>query len=46
MDAAKRYRVDVEKIEKAVAAEFAAKKDKKVKPKAKVNRRPELAFRL
>ncbi|MBS1852812.1 MAG: ParB/RepB/Spo0J family partition protein [Acidobacteria bacterium] len=35
MDAAKRYRVDVEKIEKAVAAEFAAKKDKKTKPKAK-----------
>lgn len=35
MDAAKRYRVDVEKIEKAVAAEFAAKKDKKIKPKAK-----------
>ena len=35
MDAAKRYRVDVEKIEKAVAAEFAARKDKKVKPKAK-----------
>lgn len=34
-DAAKRYRVDVEKIEKAVAAEFAAKKDKKVKAKAK-----------
>jgi hypothetical protein len=27
--------VDVEKIEKAVAAEFAAKKDKKLKPKAK-----------
>ena len=35
MDAAKRYRVDVEKIEKAVAAEFAAKKDKKTKPKVK-----------
>jgi len=35
MDAAKRYRVDVEKIEKAVAAEFAAKNDKKTKPKAK-----------
>lgn len=35
MDAAKRYRVDVEKIEKIVAAEFAAKKDKKVKAKAK-----------
>ena len=35
LDAAKRYRVDVEKIEKAVAAEFVAKKDKKIKPKAK-----------
>jgi ParB family chromosome partitioning protein len=35
MDAAKRYRVDVEKIEKAVAAEFAAKKDKKTEPKVK-----------
>jgi ParB family transcriptional regulator, chromosome partitioning protein len=35
MDAAKRYRVDVEKIEKAVAAEFAAKKDGKKKPKDK-----------
>ncbi len=35
MDAAKRYRVDVEKIEKGVAAEFAAQKDKKTNPKAK-----------
>lgn len=35
MDAAKRYRVDVEKIEKAVAAEFAAKKDRKKRPKDK-----------
>lgn len=35
MDAAKRYRVDVEKIEKAVATEFAAKKDRKTKPKTK-----------
>ena len=35
MDAAKRYRVDVEKIEKTVAAEFAAKKDRKKKPKDK-----------
>jgi ParB family transcriptional regulator, chromosome partitioning protein len=34
MDAAKRYRVDVGKIEKTVAAEFAAKEDKKTKPKA------------
>ena len=29
MDAAKRYRVDVEKLQKAVAQEFAAKRDKK-----------------
>jgi ParB family chromosome partitioning protein len=35
MDAAKRYRVDVEKVEKAVAAEFAAKRTKKTQPKAK-----------
>ena len=35
MDAAKRYRVDTEKVQKAVAKEFAAKRDKKtVKPKA------------
>ena len=33
-DAAKRYRVDVEKLQKAVAAEFAAKKDRR-KAKAK-----------
>jgi ParB family transcriptional regulator, chromosome partitioning protein len=33
-DAAKRYRVDVEKLEKAVVAEFAAKRNKR--PKAKV----------
>jgi hypothetical protein len=32
---AKRYRVDVEKLQKAVAAEFAGKRDKKnAKPKA------------
>ena len=32
---AKRYRVDVEKLQKAVAAEFATKRDKqKAKPKA------------
>ena len=36
MEAAKRYRVDVEKIEKTVAAEFAAKKEKKTKPKNKI----------
>ena len=37
-DAAKRYRVDIEKIEKAVAVEIAAKRAKKKlqpKPKAK-----------
>jgi ParB family transcriptional regulator, chromosome partitioning protein len=34
MDAAKRYRVDTEKLQKAVAKEFAAKLDKKtIKPK-------------
>jgi ParB family chromosome partitioning protein len=32
-DAAKRYRVDVEKLEKAVVAEFAAKRSKSAKPK-------------
>ena len=35
MDAAKRYRVDVEKLEKAVAAEFAAKRNRKPRAKAK-----------
>jgi ParB family chromosome partitioning protein len=36
MDAAKRYRVDAEKLQKAVATEFAAKRDKKtVKAKVK-----------
>src|SRR5262249_20113264 len=35
MDTAKRYRVDVEKIGKAVAADFAAKKDKKTKATTK-----------
>ena len=36
MDAAKRYRVDAEKLQKAVAKEFAAKRDKKtVKSKAR-----------
>lgn len=35
MDAAKRYRVDSDKLQKDVAEEFAAKRDKKtgVKPK-------------
>jgi ParB family chromosome partitioning protein len=35
MDAAKRYRVDAEKLQKAVAAELAAKGDKKTKARAK-----------
>ena len=37
MDAAKRYRVDVEKVEKAVAAEFAAKRSKPPKPRQSQN---------
>ena len=35
MDAAKRYRVDIEKLQKAVAAELSAKRDKKTKAKAR-----------
>ena len=35
MDAAKRYRVDTEKLQKAVAEEFTAKRDKNTKAKAK-----------
>src|SRR6202162_3527224 len=35
MDAAKRYRVDTEKLQKAVTEELAAKRDKKTKAKAK-----------
>jgi hypothetical protein len=36
IDAAKRYRVDTEKLQKAVAKEFAAKRDKKtLKAKAR-----------
>jgi ParB family chromosome partitioning protein len=35
MDAAKRYRVDAEKLQKAVSTELAAKQDKKTKAKAK-----------
>jgi ParB family chromosome partitioning protein len=35
MDAAKRYRVDTEKLQKAVAEELAAKRKKKTKPKPK-----------
>jgi ParB family chromosome partitioning protein len=39
MDAAKRYRVDTEKLQKAVAVELAAKRDKKTKAKAKPKNR-------
>jgi ParB family chromosome partitioning protein len=35
MDAAKRYRVDIEKLQEAVAAELSAKQDKKTQAKAK-----------
>jgi hypothetical protein len=36
MDAAKRYRVDTEKLQRAVSAELAAKRDKKtIKPRRK-----------
>jgi len=35
MDAAKRYRVDAEKIQKTVAEELAAKRQNKTKAKAK-----------
>jgi len=35
MDAAKRFRVDVEKVEKSVAAEFAAKRSKPPKRRQK-----------
>ena len=38
-DAAKRYRVDTEKLQKAVAEEFVAKRDKKTKAKAKPKNR-------
>jgi hypothetical protein len=38
MNAAKRYRVDTEKVQKAVAKEFAAKRDKKTR-KAKARQR-------
>jgi hypothetical protein len=37
MEAAKRYRVDTEKLQKDVAKEFAAKRDKKT-PKPKVRK--------
>jgi hypothetical protein len=39
MDAAKRYRVDTEKLQKAVAEELAAKRDKKAKAGAKPKNR-------
>jgi ParB family transcriptional regulator, chromosome partitioning protein len=39
MDAAKRYRVDAEKAQKTVAAEFAAKRDKQQKAKTKPRRK-------
>jgi hypothetical protein len=35
MDAAKRYRVDAEKLQKVVAEELAAKREKKTKARAK-----------
>src|SRR5271155_339146 len=35
MDAAKRYRVDTEKLQKAVAEELAAKREKEIKARAK-----------
>jgi hypothetical protein len=38
MDAAKRYRVDTEKLEKAVAVEIAAKRDNKSKAKTRANK--------
>jgi ParB family chromosome partitioning protein len=39
MDAAKRYRVDTEKLQKAVAEELAAKREKKTKAGAKLRNR-------
>jgi len=43
MDTAKRYRVDTEKLQKAVAEELAAKRDKRTKPKAKPKNRETVA---
>jgi ParB family chromosome partitioning protein len=43
MDAAKRYRVDTEKLQKAVAVELTAKRDKKTKAKAKAKDRKTVA---
>jgi hypothetical protein len=39
MDAAKRYRVDTEKLQKAVAEELAVKRDKKTKARVKSKNR-------
>ena len=39
MDAAKRYRVDTEKLQKAVAEELAAKREEKTKARAKPKNR-------
>src|SRR5438045_241718 len=39
MDAAKRYRVDIDKAQKDVVAELAAKQEKKTKGKAKARRK-------
>jgi hypothetical protein len=43
MDAAKRYRVDAEKLQKAVAGELAAKREKKTKTKIKPKARRTVA---
>jgi len=40
MEAAKRYRVDAEKLQKAVAKEFAAKRDKKTIKRRVARRQP------
>jgi hypothetical protein len=40
MDAAKRYRVDTEKLQKAVTAEIVAKREKKPKVKPERARKP------
>src|SRR5208337_5124247 len=41
MDAAKRYRVDTDKLQKAVAEEFAVKREKKTRVKPKARNRSE-----
>jgi hypothetical protein len=40
MDAAKRYRVDAEKLQKAVAEEFAAKQKRKQSSRRNASRQP------